>query len=78
MPKLSRTKARQLIQIVVKLGFKLRAQSGSHAVYVHPDGRKTSIPIHPSEDIGIGLLTKIVKKDLGIRKEDFTKMLKKN
>lgn len=78
MPKLPRIKARQLIQIVVKLGFKLRAQSGSHAVYVHPDSRKTSIPIHPSEDIGVGLLTKIVKKDLGMRKEDFAKMLKKN
>lgn len=78
MSKLPRLKSRDLVSIVLKLGFRLRDQSGSHAVYVHPDGRKTTIPIHPTEDIGIGLLTKIIKKDLQIRREDFIKMLKKS
>ena len=60
------------------MGFQLRDQSGSHAVYVHPDGRKTTIPIHPTQDIGVGLLTKITKKDLQMTREDFIKMLKKS
>lgn len=75
MPKLRQVKAKDLVKVVKKLGFHFRDQSGSHAVYVHPDGRRTTIAVHPSETIGIGLLTKIIKKDLEISKEEFTKLL---
>ena len=77
MSKLPRVKSRHLVSVALQMGFQLRDQSGSHAVYVHPDGRKTTIPIHPAQDIGVGLLTKITKKDLQITREDFIKMLKK-
>lgn len=40
-------------------------------IYKHPDGRMTTIPHHTGEQIGPGLLTKIIKKDLGISIEDF-------
>ncbi|OGY30164.1 MAG: hypothetical protein A3J50_02540 [Candidatus Woykebacteria bacterium RIFCSPHIGHO2_02_FULL_43_16b] len=76
MSKLPQVKARDLVKVTIKLGFKFRDQSGSHAVYVHPDGRRTTIPVHPSQTIGIGLLTKIVKKDLQIEKHQFIKLLK--
>lgn len=76
MPTLSQVKAKDLVKVVVKLGFKFRDQSGSHAVYVHPDGRRTTIPIHPTQTLGIGLLTKIIKKDLQISKNEFIKLLK--
>lgn len=76
MPKLPQVKSRDLVKVIFKLGFKFRAQSGSHAVYVHPDGRKTTIPMHPSQTIGIGLLTKIVKKDLQITRSEFIELLK--
>ena len=74
MPKLSQVKARDLVKIAIILGFKFRSQSGSHAVYIHKDGRRTTIPIHPTETIGVGLLTKIIKKDLQISKEEFLKL----
>ena len=77
MPKLPQIKARDLVKVVTKLGFKFRDQSGSHAIYVHSDGRKTTIPIHHSETIGTGLLTKIMKKDLEITRNEFLKLLKK-
>ena len=77
MPKFSQIKARDLVKTVIKLGFKFRDQSGSHAVYIHSDGRRTTIPVHPTQTIGIGLLTKIVKKDLRISKNEFNKLLKK-
>lgn len=76
MSKLPQIKARDLVKVVMKIGFKFRDQSGSHAVYVHSDGRRTTIPIHPSDTIGIGLLTKIIKKDLEITKDKFIKLLK--
>ena len=76
MPKIPQVKARDLVKVVSKLGFKFRDQSGSHAVYVHPDGRRTTISVHPKETIGIGLLTKIIKKDLQITKEEFVRVLR--
>ena len=76
MPKLPQVKARDLVKVVTKLGFKFRDQSGSHAVYIHPDGRKTTGPIHPKEIIGKGLLTKIIKKDLAITKDEFIRIVK--
>lgn len=77
MPKLPQVKARDLIKVALKLGFKFRDQSGSHAVYIHADGRKTTIPIHPTQTIGIGLLTKIIKKDFQIRRKEFINILKR-
>lgn len=77
MPKLPQTKARDLIKVAEKLGFVFRDQSGSHAVYIHPDGRRTTISIHPKETIGIGLLSKIIKKDLQISRNEFIQLLKK-
>ena len=76
MPKLRQVKAKILVKVVKKLGFHFRDQSGSHAVYTHLDGRRTTISIHPAETIGIGLITKIIKKDLEISKEEFIRLLK--
>lgn len=76
MSKLPQVKARDLVKVAIKLRFKFRDQSGSHAVYVHSDGRRVTIAIHPSDTIGIGLLTKIIKKDLEITKDKFIKLLK--
>lgn len=45
-------------------------------VYKHPDGRKTTIPNHAGEEIGPGLLNKIIKKDLQINREKFLETLK--
>jgi len=45
-------------------------------VYKHPDGRITIIPYHSGEEIGPGLLNKIIKKDLGISREEFMRKLR--
>lgn len=77
MAKLSQVKSRDLVKVASALGFKFRAQSGSHAVYSHPDGRRTTIPIHPLQTIGVGLVSKIIKKDLKITKIEFIEILNK-
>ena len=41
----------------------------------HKDGRTTVIPNHHGENIGPGLLLKIIKKDLLITREDFEKLI---
>ena len=61
MPKLSPINPRKLTRILKKKGVKAVRQKGSHLRLEHSDGRKTSIPIHPGEKVGKGLLAKILK-----------------
>ena len=76
MAKLPLLTGREVAKVVEKLGFIFDHQTGSHMVYKHPDGRKTTIPHHSREEIGPGLLTKIIKHDLKITREDFLKLVK--
>ena len=73
MAKLPRLTGKELGKIVEKLGFKFDHQTGSHMIYKHPDGRKTTIPSHGKEEIGPGLLNKIIKHDLKLTREEFMK-----
>ncbi len=73
MAKLPRLTGKELAKIIENFGFIYNHTTGSHMVYKHPDGRKTTIPYHSGEEIGPGLLNKIVKKDLGITREEFLK-----
>jgi predicted RNA binding protein YcfA (HicA-like mRNA interferase family) len=66
--------ARKVIQVLVKIGFKVARQRGSHVVLKHLDGRVTVVPMHPREKIGRGLLLKIIK-DAKLTREEFLKLL---
>ncbi len=71
MPKLPLMKASELAKVLKKLGFEFKRQEGSPMFFEHPDGRTTVVPNHPGEEIDRGLLTKIIKKDLQISREEF-------
>ena len=75
LAKLPRLSGKELGKILLKLGFVFDHQTGSHMVYQHPDGRKTTIPCHSGETIGPGLLNKIIKKDLNLSREEFMSYL---
>ena len=62
---------RALIQMVKKFGFEPVRQKGSHIRFVHPDGRKTTIPDHGNKDVPYGLLLKIIRYDLKMDVETF-------
>jgi len=70
MSKLRQAKPQEVQRILEKLGFQRIRQSGSHAVYRHPDGRWVTVPLHPGKDVAKGTLRKIIK-DLGITVEEF-------
>jgi predicted RNA binding protein YcfA (HicA-like mRNA interferase family) len=57
------------------LGFESIRQRGSHIRFVHPDGRKTTIPDHGNKDVPKGLLSKIIRYDLDMSNEEFFKDL---
>lgn len=72
IPAISGTK---LIQCLVKkFGFTIVRQKGSHVILKHADGRTLTIPCHNSEDLGKGLLIKIIKKDARLSIQDFLKV----
>jgi len=73
MPKLSPIRGRDLVSILEKLGFKIIRQKGSHLRLVHPDGRKTTVPIHSGEKVGKGLLRKIIR-DISLSPQEFEKL----
>jgi len=75
LSKLPLLKAKQLARILEKLGFQFLRQQGSHMFFQHPDGRTTVVPNHPGEQIDRGLLNKIIRKDIQITREEFTKLL---
>lgn len=55
-------KPRELIRALERMGFRLlRKSKGSHWQFEHPDGRRTTIPVHKGRDIGPGLLRKILR-----------------
>lgn len=73
MPKLSPIRARELINILEKRGFHKVHQKGSHVRLVHSDGRKTTVPLHSGEKVGVGLLRKILR-DVHIPRNEFEKL----
>jgi predicted RNA binding protein YcfA (HicA-like mRNA interferase family) len=75
MAKLPLLNPKEVIKVLNKLGFKFIRQEGSHMFFEHSDGRTTIIPNHPGQDIGRGLLSKIIKHDLQISREEFERLL---
>lgn len=46
MPKLPQVKPRQVEKVLISYGFSPRKTKGGHAVFLHPDGRRTVVPGH--------------------------------
>lgn len=65
----------ELIHALERMGFALaRKTPGSHQRYVHPDGRRTTVPVHEGKSIGRGLLRKILK-DVGVTADELAEYL---
>ena len=76
MPKLPVMKASKLLKVLLKLGFYRHHQVGSHVQLKHDDGRRTTIPYHPSQEIRKGTLKSIID-DLEITVDEFIEAMKK-
>ena len=63
-------KPKEVVAILIQLGFQEVRQRGSHKQFQHADGRKTTVPFHSGRDISPILLRQI-SKDIGLTIEDF-------
>jgi predicted RNA binding protein YcfA (HicA-like mRNA interferase family) len=61
-------KVREVIAILERSGFIEVRQLGSHKQFRHPDGRGTTVPVHPGRDISPILLRQIAR-DIGLTVE---------
>jgi predicted RNA binding protein YcfA (HicA-like mRNA interferase family) len=62
MSKLPIVDARTFERILLKWGFVVVRQKGSHVFYRHPDGRYTTLPHHKAQDISRPLIRKILNE----------------
>jgi predicted RNA binding protein YcfA (HicA-like mRNA interferase family) len=74
MARLPRLRGREVIAALRRAGFVVLRIKGSHHFMQHPDGRRTVVPVHAGETIGVGLLNKILK-DVEIEAGEFNKWL---
>ena len=73
--KLPILKAKDIIAVLQKIGFENVRQKGSHIFFRHTDGRTTLVPRHDNEDIGKGLLRRILK-ETEIAPEEFLEYIR--
>jgi predicted RNA binding protein YcfA (HicA-like mRNA interferase family) len=75
VPKLPRLNAREAEKIILKLGFVLTRQTGSHRIYKNPNGKRVTIPFHKSRTLHPKLISMIIK-DTGLSFDEFVRILK--
>jgi len=75
MTKLPRLSGDRLIKILRRAGFQEIRQRASHVILQHADGRMTVVPAHRGEEIGPGLLRKILR-DVEMAPDEFQNLLK--
>jgi len=61
LTRLHPVRARDVIHFLEYLGFEQVRQKGSHKFFRHPDGRTATVPDHRGEDLGRGILAKILR-----------------
>jgi predicted RNA binding protein YcfA (HicA-like mRNA interferase family) len=74
MTALPRPTGKQLVAALRKAGFEVIRIKGSHHFLRHADGRSTVVPVHAAEDIGPGLLIKILR-DCEVEREELQALL---
>ncbi len=52
---------REVITALETLGFERVRQHGSHAIFHHPDGRRATLPVHPTQEISRYLLADVLR-----------------
>ena len=63
---------REMARLLSALGFEAVRQRGSHLRLVHPDGRRTMVPMH-SQDLPRGTIRAILQ-DVGISVDEYERL----
>jgi predicted RNA binding protein YcfA (HicA-like mRNA interferase family) len=67
--------ARELISALIRDGFFLRSQTGSHQRYRHPDGRRVTVSFHrPGDTFPPKTLRRMIAEQAGWTAEDLRRL----
>lgn len=69
MTQLPAVTGKEVVAALRRLGFEILRVKGSHHFMRHRDGRSTVVPVHAGEDVGPGLMSKILR-DTKLTKEE--------
>jgi predicted RNA binding protein YcfA (HicA-like mRNA interferase family) len=75
MPKLITISGKKLCKILELIGFEKIYGKGGHIRFKHKDRRRTVVPVHGNEEIGKGLLRKILNQ-IDLSKDEYEKLRK--
>ena len=67
--------AKKAIKALENFGFKVVRKKGSHVILQNGEGRTIVIPVHSGEELGRGILLRIIKQ-AGLTKDEFLRTLK--
>jgi predicted RNA binding protein YcfA (HicA-like mRNA interferase family) len=70
LSRLHPVRSREVVRFLESLGFVRARQKGSHRFFRHQDGRTATVPDHKGEDLGRGILAKILR-DAGAKPAEF-------
>jgi len=74
MSRLKLIKAKELENLILRLGFVKVRQKGSHVFYKHSDGRATVIPFHTGKDLPRPLICAILR-EIEISVDEYNKLV---
>jgi predicted RNA binding protein YcfA (HicA-like mRNA interferase family) len=74
MPPVPSLRGERVVRALGKAGFKVARVAGSHHIMRHPDGRGTTVPVHPGRDVAKGTLRGILS-DTGLSIEELQRLL---
>jgi len=60
MPPVPSVRGERVVRALERAGFEVARIHGSHHVMRHPDGRGTTVPVHPGRDVARGTLRGIL------------------
>jgi predicted RNA binding protein YcfA (HicA-like mRNA interferase family) len=74
MPPVPAVRGDRLVRALERAGFAVTRVRGSHHRLRHPDGRSTTVPVHPGHDMPKGTLRSVLD-DAGMTVEELLKYL---
>jgi len=74
MPPVPSVRGDKVVRALERAGFKVARVAGSHHIMRHPDGRGTTVPVHPGRDVAKGTLRNILS-DIGMTVAELQRLL---
>lgn len=74
MPPVPSLRGERIVRALERAGFKVARTRGSRHIMRHPDGRGTTVPVHPGRNVAKGTLRGILA-DVSMTVEELQRLL---